>query len=310
MPASLTSSSPRWNPWKLGGLGWKAFGHRLWQESQRDDILGRAAQLAYYFLLALFPALLFLTALIGLFPLKETMPELMLNLRTVLPADALSLLERYLDNVVKGSSGDILSLGLLGALWASSSGVTAIMESLNVVYSASESRPYWKVRLIATLLTIGLAGFIIASTTLVLYGARIGEWIAGFIGLGWLFVIAWNVLQWPVAVFLMLFALAVIYYICPNVEHDWRWVTPGSVCAVSLWLVVSLGFKAYVENFGNYNAAYGSIAGVIVLMLWLYLTGVVMLLGGEINAQIEHAASSLRSSRVRMPQAEPAGSGS
>ena len=310
MPASLTSPSARWNPWKLGGLGWKAFGLRLWEESQKDDILGRAAQLAYYFLLALFPALLFLTALIGLFPLKETMPELMLNLRTVLPADALSLLERYLDNVVKGSSGDILSLGLLGALWASSSGVTAIMEALNVVYSASETRPYWKVRLIATLLTIGLAGFIIASTTLVLYGARIGEWIAGFIGLGWLFVIAWNVLQWPVAVFLMLFALAVIYYVCPNVEHDWRWVTPGSVCAVSLWLAVSLGFKAYVENFGNYNAAYGSIAGVIVLMLWLYLIGVVMLLGGEINAEIEDAASSLRSSRVGRPQAEPADTGS
>ncbi|MBA2486634.1 MAG: YihY/virulence factor BrkB family protein, partial [Nitrospira sp.] len=285
MPASLTSSSPRRNPWKLGGLGWKVFGQRIWEESLKDDIVGRAAQLAYYFLLALFPALLFLTALIGLFPLQETIPELMLNLRTVLPADALSLLEKYLDNVVKGSSGDILSLGLLGALWASSSGVTAIMESLNVVYSATETRPYWKVRLIAALLTIGLAGFIIASTTLVLYGARIGEWIADFVGMGWLFVIAWNVLQWPVAVFLMLFALAVIYYVCPDVEHDWRWVTPGSVCAVSLWLGVSLGFKAYVENFSNYNAAYGSIAGVIVLMLWLYLTGVVMLLGGEINAR-------------------------
>ena len=296
MPASLTSSSPRRNPWKLGGLGWKVFGQRIWEESLKDDIVGRAAQLAYYFLLALFPALLFLTALIGLFPLQETIPELMLNLRTVLPADALSLLEKYLDNVVKGSSGDILSLGLLGALWASSSGVTAIMESLNVVYSATETRPYWKVRLIAALLTIGLAGFIIASTTLVLYGARIGEWIADFVGMGWLFVIAWNVLQWPVAVFLMLFALAVIYYVCPDVEHDWRWVTPGSVCAVSLWLGVSLGFKAYVENFSNYNAAYGSIAGVIVLMLWLYLTGVVMLLGGEINARIEEAAASLRSS--------------
>ncbi len=307
MPASLTSSSPRWNPWKLGGLGWKVFGQRLWDESLKDDIVGRAAQLAYYFLLALFPALLFLTALIGLFPLQETIPELMLNLRTVLPADALSLLEKYLDNVVKGSSGDILSLGLLGALWASSSGVTAIMESLNVVYSATETRPYWKVRLIAALLTIGLAGFIIASTTLVLYGARIGEWIADFIGMGWLFVIAWNVLQWPVAVFLMLFALAVIYYVCPDVEHDWRWVTPGSVCAVSLWLGVSLGFKAYVENFSNYNAAYGSIAGVIVLMLWLYLTGVVMLLGGEINARIEHAASALRSLRVRTPTANQAG---
>lgn len=279
MAASLTSPSPRWNPWKLGGLPWKTFFLQLWQESQKDEILGRAAQLAYYFLLALFPALLFLTAFMGLFPLTETLPELMQYLRTVLPADALSLLERYLENVVQGSGGDILSLGLLGTLWASSSGVTAIMEALNVVYGAEETRPYWKVRLIAILLTVGLAGFIILSITLILYGARIGEWIADIVGLGWLFLLTWNVLQWPVAVLLMLFALAIIYYVCPNVEHDWRWVTPGSVCAVSLWLLVSLGFKAYVEHFGNYNAAYGSIAGVIVLMLWLYLTGVVMLLG-------------------------------
>ncbi|KXK05643.1 MAG: putative tRNA-processing ribonuclease BN [Nitrospira sp. OLB3] len=294
MAASLTSPSPRWNPWKLGGLPWKTFFLQLWQESQKDEILGRAAQLAYYFLLALFPALLFLTAFMGLFPLTETLPELMQYLRTVLPADALSLLERYLENVVQGSGGDILSLGLLGTLWASSSGVTAIMEALNVVYGAEETRPYWKVRLIAILLTVGLAGFIILSITLILYGARIGEWIADIVGLGWLFLLTWNVLQWPVTVLLMLFALAIIYYVCPNVEHDWRWVTPGSVCAVSLWLLVSLGFKAYVEHFGNYNAAYGSIAGVIVLMLWLYLTGVVMLLGGEINEQIEQAAAALR----------------
>jgi membrane protein len=305
VPTSLTGSSPGSNPWKLGGLGWKALVRRLWRESLHDDILGRAAQLAYYFLLALFPALLFLTALIGLFPLKQTMPELMQYLRTVLPADALSLLEKYLENVMQGSSGDILSLGLLGALWASSSGVTAIMEALNVVYGAKETRPYWKVRLVASLLTIGLAGFIIVSITLILYGARIGEWIADIVGLGWLFLITWNIAQWPVAVTLMLLALAIIYYVCPDVKQDWRWVTPGSVCAGSLWLLVSLAFKAYVEHFGNYNAAYGSIAGVIVLMLWLYLTGVVILLGGEINAQIQQAASSLRIRQEQAPQPVP-----
>ena len=207
---------------------------------------------------------------------------------------------------MKGSSGDILSLGLLGALWASSSGVTAIMEALNVVYGAKETRPYWKVRLVASLLTIGLAGFIIVSITLILYGARIGEWIADIVGLGWLFLITWNIAQWPVAVTLMLLALAIIYYVCPDVKQDWRWVTPGSVCAGSLWLLVSLAFKAYVEHFGNYNAAYGSIAGVIVLMLWLYLTGVVILLGGEINAQIQQAASSLRIRQEKAPQTVPA----
>ena len=295
MSASLTSTSPRWNPWKLGGLGWKELGQRLWADSQKDEILGRAAQLAYYFLLALFPALLFLTALLGLFPLDQVMPELMAYLRTVLPADALSLLQKYLDSVVTGSGSDILSLGLLGALWASSSGVTAIMESLNVVYGAQETRPFWKVRLVAALLTIGLAAFIIVSITLVLYGERIGEWVADIVGLGWLFLLTWNVLQWPVAIMLMLLALAIVYAVCPDVEHDWRWVTPGSVVAVLLWMGLSLGFKVYVDHFSNYNAAYGSIAGVIVLMLWLYLTGVVILLGGEINAHIERAALALRS---------------
>ena len=161
-------------------------------------------------------------------------------------------------------------------------------------------------RLVASLLTIGLAGFIIVSITLILYGARIGEWIADIVGLGWLFLITWNIAQWPVAVTLMLLALAIIYYVCPDVKQDWRWVTPGSVCAGSLWLLVSLAFKAYVEHFGNYNAAYGSIAGVIVLMLWLYLTGVVILLGGEINAQIQQAASSLRIRQEKAPQTVPA----
>ena len=298
----MTSGSLVRNPWKLGGLTWMELARRLWHESEKDEVLGRAAQLAYYFVLALFPALLFLTALLGLLPLEHIMPELMASLRSVLPADALSLVEKYLQQVMKGSGGDILSLGLLGALWASSSGVTAIMEALNAVYEAKELRPFWKVRVIAIAMTIGLAGFIILSTTLVLYGEHIGGWIANMMGLGWLFTLAWLVLQWPVVIFLMLFAIAVIYYISPCVEQDWRWVSPGSVFAVLMWLIVSLGFKIYVENFGNYNKAYGSIAGVIVLMLWFYLSGIVLLMGGEINAEIEKAANE---QAVRQGESEP-----
>ncbi|MGH7231499.1 MAG: YihY/virulence factor BrkB family protein, partial [Nitrospiraceae bacterium] len=289
--------SPTRNPWKLGGLSLKELVRRVWHEIQKDEILGRSAQLAYYFLLALFPALLFLTALIGLFPIESIMPELTGYLRTMLPDDALSLVEKYLQQVVRGSGGDILSLGLLGALWASSSGVTAIMESLNAVYNAPETRPLWKMRLVAIAMTLGLAGFIIVSLTLVLYGEHIGSWIADWIGLGWLFTLAWVILQWPVVVALMLFAVAVMYYVSPNVTQDWRWVTPGSLFAVVMWLAVSLGFKVYVENFGNYNAAYGSIAGVIVLMLWFYLTGAVLLLGGEVNAEIEKAAKEAADAR-------------
>jgi membrane protein len=280
------------NPWKFGGLGLMELGRRLWRETQKDELLGRAAQLSYYALLALFPALIFLTALMGLFSVESFMPELMSYLRNVLPADALSMVQRFLTHVVEGSGANILSLGGLGALWASSSGVTAIMDALNVVFGVKEDRrPFWRVRLIAILLTIGLAGFVILSLALVLYGPTIGGWIAGLMGFGDAFTWMWNVLQWPVIASLMLIVVAAIYHICPDrPSKHWRWVTPGSVFAVLMWLLVSLGFKTYVDNFGDYNKVYGSIAGVIVLMLWFYWSGMVLLLGGEINAEIEAAA--------------------
>jgi len=293
------------NPWRLGGLTITELGRRLWRESQKDELMGRAAQLSYYALLALFPALIFLTALMGLFSVQSYMPELMGYLRKVLPADALSMVERFLSQVAEGSGMNILSLGALGALWASSSGVTAIIDALNVVYDVKEdSRPFWRVRLTAVLLTVGLAGFVILSLTLVLYGPTIGAWIAGFVGLGRAFTWTWNVLQWPVVVGLMLFVVAAVYYICPDITQPWRWVTPGSAFAVAMWIVVSLGFKAYVDNFGEYNKVYGSIAGVIVLMLWLYWGGMMLLLGGEINAEIEEAVTEGQGDRAAEPTRE------
>ena len=281
------------NPWNLGGLTLTELGRRLWDESQKDELLGRAAQLSYYALLALFPALIFLTALMGLFSVQSFMPELMSYLRNVLPADALSMVQRFLTQVAEGSGANILSLGALGALWASSSGVTAIMDALNVVFGVKEDRrPFWRVRLTAIVLTTGLAGFVIMSLALVLYGPTIGRWIADLMGFDVVFTWIWNVLQWPVIATLMLIVVAAIYHICPDRRHKrWRWVTPGSVFAVLMWLLVSLGFKAYVDNFGDYNKVYGSIAGVIVLMLWFYWSGMVLLLGGEINAEIEKEAA-------------------
>jgi len=287
------------NPWTLGGLTVTELGRRLWRESREDELFGRAAQLSYYALLALFPALIFLTALMGLFSVQNYMPELMSYLRNVLPADALSMVRRFLIQITEGSGANILSLGALGALWASSSGVTAIMDALNVVYDVKEdSRPFWRSRLTAIVLTLALAGFVILALTLVLYGSSIGSWIADFVGLGSVFAWAWNIMQWPVILALMLLVVDTVYFMCPDIEQEWRWVTPGSVFAVFMWVVVSLGFKAYVDNFGDYNKVYGSIAGVIVLMLWLYWSGMVLLLGGELNAEIEQAATARQKRRV------------
>ena len=184
------------HPWNLGGLSFMELGRRLWRESQEDELLGRAAQLSYYALLALFPALIFLTALMGLFSVENFMPELMSYLRNVLPADALSMVQRFLTQVAEGSGANILSIGALGALWASSSGVTAIMDALNVVFDVKEDRrSFWRVRLTAILLTVGLAGFVILSLALVLYGPTIGRWIADLMGFGIAFTWLWNVLQ-------------------------------------------------------------------------------------------------------------------
>lgn len=295
------------NPWKLGGLSLMELGRRLWHESQEDELLGRAAQLSYYALLALFPALIFLTALMGLLSVERFMPELMTYLRNVLPADALSMVERFLTQVAEGSGGNILSLGGLGALWASSSGVTAIMDALNVVFGVKEDRrPFWRIRLTAIALTIALAGFVILSLGLVLYGPTIGRWVADHLGFGAVFTWIWNVLQWPLIAGLMLIVVAALYHLCPDRRYRrWRWITPGSVFAVVMWLIVSLGFKAYVDNFGDYNKVYGSIAGVIVLMLWFYWSGMVLLLGGEINAEIEEAAAERKAEveHRRTPQA-------
>lgn len=296
------------NPWRLGGLTVTELGRRLWRESQEDELLGRAAQLSYYALLALFPALIFLTALMGLFSVQSFMPELMSYLRNVLPADALSMVERFLTQVAEGSGVNIVSLGALGALWASSSGVTAIMDALNVVFDVKEDRrPFWRVRLTAILLTVGLAGFVIVSLALVLYGPTIGQWVADLLGFGVPFVWMWNVLQWPIIAGLMLVVVAAIYHICPDRRYKrWRLVTPGSLFSVLMWLVVSLGFKAYVDNFGDYNKVYGSIAGVIVLMLWFYWSGLVLLLGGEINAGIEEAAAERKASPSEKRQSKHA----
>jgi membrane protein len=296
------------NPWTLGGLSLRELGWRLWQKSQKDELMGRAAQLSYYALLALFPALLFLTALMGLFSVQNFMPELMGYLRNVLPADALSMVERFLTQVAEGSGVNILSLGALGALWASSSGVTAIMDALNIVYDVKEDRrPFWRIRLIAVLLTVGLAGFVIMSLALVLYGPMIGQWIADRMGFGVVFTEIWNVLQWPIIVGLMLIVVAVIYHMCPDRPYKrWRLITPGSLFAVLMWLGVSLGFKAYVDNFSDYNKVYGSIAGVIVLMLWFYWTGLVLLLGGEINAEIEKSAADHKTDSAERQRAKQA----
>ncbi|WP_447968139.1 YihY/virulence factor BrkB family protein [Nitrospira sp. M1] len=273
----------------LNGLSWLELFRKVWVEIQEDDLFGKSAQLGFYFLLAVFPALLCLTALIGLLPIQSLLPELLTYLNRVLPRDVLPLIETYLDQVVSGSGAGMLSVSFLGAFWAVSTGMAAIIDTLNTVYNVRDSRPLWKSRAIAMVMTIGCSLFVIISMILILAGGYLSQWIAEIVGYGVVFTVSWAIIQWPLVVLLMLCAVSMIYYLAPNVTHSWRVITPGSVVAVVLWFLASLGFKYYVAHFGTYNAAYGSLAGVIVLMLWLYMSGLVLLIGGEVDVVIKRA---------------------
>jgi membrane protein len=260
------------------------------REIMQDDAQSLAAQLAYYFFLSLFPALLCLVALASLFPLENFTDEVVRRLAPVAPAEALSIIQRQMQSLSEGNNTGLLSVGLLGAIWSSSAAMTAVVHAMNRAYDITESRQWWKVRLVAIGLTIGLALFILVSFTLIVAGPEIAAGLARRFGLGEAFVAAWNVLQWPVAFALVAVGIGLIYYFAPDADQDWVWITPGSLLATTLWVLGSLGFRFYVVNFGNYEAAYGAIGGIILLLLWFYLSGFVIVVGAEMNAEIEHAS--------------------
>lgn len=280
--------------WKLGGLGWRELGKRVWAEVQNDNVFGRAAELSYYFLLALFPFLIFLTSIIG-FVLGSgtgTRHALFQYLARIMPPSAFQLIANTMIEVSSSSGGGKLSFGILAALWAASNGLGAITESLNTAYDLKETRAWWKQRLTAIGLTMALSVLIIGALVLVVAGGKIAEWLAATYGFGPVFPLTWKIIQWPVVLACMTFAFALIYYFAPDFrEQAWQWLTPGSAIGVALWLLVSLAFRVYLHFFDSYSATYGSLGAVIVLMLWLYLTGAAVLIGGEVNSEIENAAA-------------------
>lgn len=277
------------SPWSLGGLTLVELVRRVWPAIWKDEVTGRAASLSYYFLFALFPTLLFLAALLGLSPVPGLLDALLTFVARVLPGDAASLVRRTLAEVLKGASGGLLSIGALTALWAASSGTASIMTALNVVYHVVDHRPWWRRRFIAVLLTLALSVFTLTGLLLLVFGERIGEALADRMGFGPLFTLIWNSLRSPAAALLVLAGITLVYALAPAARRRWRWASPGALFALLTWLATSFGLRLYVAYFGNYNATYGSIGGVIVLMLWLYLSGVALLVGAEIDAAVAGA---------------------
>lgn len=278
------------SPWRLGGLSGRELARRVWSEVVSDEVSDRAAALSYYFVFSLFPALLFLTALLGFLPLAGVQDRLLTYVNSVLPPEAARTVSRTLAEVLQRNRGSLLSLGAVVALWAGSNGMASVITALNVAYDVTEWRPWWKRRLLAVVLTVGFSLFIIATLALVVFGPRLAHVLGAWLGLGHAFEVAWNLVSLPLMVVCGLIGVALVYRLGPAGRVRWRWVTPGAVLALGLWLAVSYGLRVYVQYFGRYSVTYGSIGGVILLMLWLYLTGLALLIGAEVDAEIEHAA--------------------
>ena len=271
-------------------------------EFKDDNLTDWAAALTYYAVLAIFPALIVLVSILGLVGESATQP-LIDNLGTVAPGPAKEIFTSAIENLQgdQGAAGVLFVVGLLAALWSASGYVSAFMRASNAIYDMEEGRPIWKTLPLRVGLTIVLLLLLALSTIAVVLTGGLSEKVGDLIGLGSTAVTVWNIAKWPVLALLVLFMLALLYYTAPNVKlPGFKWITPGSVLAIVVWLVASAAFAFFVANFGSYNKTYGALAGVIVGLVWLWITNVAILLGAELNAEIERS----RELREETPRAE------
>jgi membrane protein len=271
-------------------LTWPELVKRTYKETVADDGLGLAAQLAYYFLLALFPTILCVIALASFLPLQNFTDDMVSIVGRFAPAEMLTLVREQMTRLANGKDGGVFSIGLLGAVWSSSAAMVAMIDAMNRAYDIEEGRPWWKVRIISILLTVSLAVFVVLSFGLIVAGPQLADWLAQYFGFGAVFAITWKIIQWPIAFALITTAIALVYYYAPDAEQEFVWITPGSLIAATLWVIASLAFRYYVVTFGNYEATYGAVTGVILLMLWFYISGLMLIIGAEASAEIEHAS--------------------
>ncbi|OES45402.1 ribonuclease [Domibacillus iocasae] len=258
------------------------FFKHLLRRVKASDVPGIAAQMAYFFLLALFPLMIFMVTLLGYLPIDPN--EVFNIIKTFAPADSLSLVQDTLFEVTSNQNGGLLSVGILGTIWSASNAMNAVIKGLNYAYDVKETRAFYVARGLSILLTFAFIFIIAVMLILQVFGEQIGRFAFEFLGMGDQFLIVWTWIRFllpPVVLFLVFVGL---YYLAPNLKVKYVTVLPGALFATIGWIIVSLGFSFYVNNFGNYSATYGSIGGVIILMIWLYLSAMIILIGGEVNA--------------------------
>jgi membrane protein len=263
-------------------MSWKEFFQALKREVTGDNLTDWAGAVTYAGVMALFPLLLFLVALASLVITTEQAEQIVQQLGAVAPGDVTRIVGERIKAIASEPKGGLLTVGALVALWSASSGVSALQRALNIIYGVEEGRPFWKARGIALVMTLVTGGLAVVAGLVAVASPVLGNAVGGPLGTA----IVW--LRLPVAGLIMMFVWALLYYALPDVEQSFKFISPGSVIGVVLWVIASWGFSLYVSNFGNYDATYGSLGGIIVMLLWMYISSVVLLLGAEANAVIEH----------------------
>jgi len=273
----------------LHGLGPVTLIRKAVEAFLDDDMTMYASALAYQIIFSIFPFVIFLIALLGFLHRPDFFDWLLAQATAIFPEQGMEQVRRIIQQLQQPQGG-LLSFGVVLALWTASSGTRAAMNALNVAYNVKEGRPLWKRYSLSIIYTIGIAGMLIIATVLLLIGPRAIAWLADQVGLEQLFVLLWTWLRFPVVLILLALAVAVIYYVAPDIKQEFRFFSPGAVLAVLAWIGASLAFDYYVNAFANYNAMYGSIGTIIVLLLYFFLSAAMLLFGAEVNAVIDQHA--------------------
>jgi membrane protein len=272
-------------------LGLVQFFKLTFKEVSEDHVMAFAGNLTYKALFAIFPFFTFLLSLLGIFNADELVNTMINRLSGVLPQSATEFIEKQLLSITQSQAESAFTLAaivsILLALWGVSGAFRSVMEAMNVMYEVEEDRPFWMKYGISIFISLAVIVLMLTALGIVVFGSSVGGGLAAAVGLGSVFQTVWSIVQWPILACIVLFAFAIVYYFGPAAKQKWRWISPGSILAFVFWLVFSLLFSFYVGNFGSYNETYGSLAGVILLMLYIYYSAVIMLIGAEMNQVIE-----------------------
>lgn len=274
------------------GLGFRTLAARVWKSANDDEIIDRAAELAYYFLFSLFPALIFLSAMFGLVANTRTQSNivLMLYLSKVVPPGGFAIISDAMATTTRAANTGKVIFGAITALWAATYGMSSAQTILNGVFRVKETRPFWKAKLIAMGLTLAIFVLVFQAMMLLLLGDYIIKLVEREQFLSEPIVIMWKIVQVVAALFFMSLVFSLTYHWGPDrKKHAWRWISPGSLVGIVGWMAVSLGFRVYLHFFNSYEVLYGSVGTVIILLTWFYVSGLMLLLGAEINAVLERA---------------------